>query len=234
MIDPVPPRFPFPPTGRTSTRHRRFLQLAAIAAIGAVLGAGGAGVALAQDGGKPPPVPGKADLKAVEAGTYRADPAHTLVGWRVSHFGFNDYFGVFGDSTGSLQFDPARPAEAKVEITIPVAKVTTANQDLTDHLRKADFFDAATFPTATFVSRRVTGQGPAYDIEGDLTIRGKRLPVTLKATFTGVGVNPMNKAETVGFHATTTIKRSAWGVSYGLPMVSDDVRLDISAAFEKP
>ena len=208
-------------------------RLAAQLLIGAALVGGGLHLAVAQDAGKAPPIPGKADLTAIKAGTYQADPSHTLIGWRVSHFGFNDYFGVFGDASGTLQLDPAKPGAARVEITIPLANVTTASKELTEHLKGADFFEAAKFPQATFVSRTVKGTGPAYEIEGDLTIKGKALPVTLKATFTGVGVNPMNKAETVGFHATTTIKRSAYGVSYALPLVSDEVQLDISAAFEK-
>ena len=208
------------------------LLAAALVTVTALAGAG-LTPASAQDAAKAPPIPGKTDLKAVKAGTYQADPSHTLVGWRVSHFGFNDYFGIFGDSTGQLQFDPAKPTASKVEITIPLGKVTTASAELTEHLKTADFFEVARFPEARFVSRSISGDGPAYDIEGDLTIKGKTQPVTLKATFTGVGVNPMNKAETVGFQATTTIRRSAFGVNYVLPMVSDEVKLDISAAFEK-
>lgn len=208
-------------------------RLATALLVGAALFGASLVPATAQDAGKPPPIPGKEDLKLVKAGSYQADPSHTLVGWRVSHFGFNDYFGVFGDSTGRLDFDPAKPTAARVEITIPVANVTTASKELTEHLKGADFFEVAKFPEAKFVSRAVKGQGPTFDIEGDLTIKGKTLPTTLKATFTGVGVNPMNKAETVGFHATTTIKRSDFGITYVLPLVSDEVRLDISAAFEK-
>ena len=214
-----------------SCRPARRLAVALL--VGSALLGGSLTPALAQDAGKAPSIPGKADLKSIKAGTYQADPSHTLIGWRVSHFGFNDYFGVFGDAAGKLEFDPAKPTAAKVEITIPVDQVTTANKALTTHLKGADFFDVANFPKATFVSRSVKGDGPAYEIEGDLTIKGKALPVTLKATFSGVGVNPMNKAETVGFHATTTIQRSAYGITYVLPLVSDEVRLDISAAFEK-
>ena len=61
------------------------------------------------------------NAKTLTAGTYTADSGHTLIGWRVNHFGFNDYFGIFGDSTGTLTIDPANPAAAKVDITIPVS-----------------------------------------------------------------------------------------------------------------
>ncbi len=56
-----------------------------------------------------PQTPGAVDVTRVTAGTYNTDPGHTLIGWRVSHFGFNDYFGIFGDATGTLVLDPAKP-----------------------------------------------------------------------------------------------------------------------------
>ncbi len=192
---------------------------------------------LAQGG--PPAVPGAMDVARVTAGNYVTDPGHTLIGWRVSHFGFNDYFGIFGDATGTLSLDPKNPNAAKVDITIPVSKVTTASAGLTGHLLragktggKADFFGAS--PTdAKFVSTKVEATGTTAKITGDLTLNGVTKPVVLDATFSGAGANPYSKKETVGFHATTTIKRSEFGVSYGIPIVSDAVSLDISVAFEK-
>jgi polyisoprenoid-binding protein YceI len=70
-------------------------------------------------------------------------------------------------------------------------------------------------------------------INGNLTLNGVTKPVTLDATFVGAGNNPFSKKPTVGFHARTVIKRSEWGITYGIPLVTDEVRLDISVAFEK-
>lgn len=186
-----------------------------------------------------PQLPGVADISRVAAGTYKTDPSHTLIGWRVSHFGFNDYFGIFGDATGTLNIDPAKPNAAKVNITIPVGKLTTANAGLTGHMLapgknggKADFFGAAP-ADAKFVSTKVEASGTTAKITGDLTLNGVTKPVVLDAKFSGAGNNPFNKKATVGFHATTTIKRSEFGVLYGVPAISDDVALDISVAFEK-
>ncbi|MBA4308180.1 MAG: hypothetical protein C0429_15725 [Sphingopyxis sp.] len=186
-----------------------------------------------------PQLPGVADVSRVAAGTYQTDPGHTLIGWRVSHFGFNDYFGIFGDSTGTLTLDPKNPNAASVDITIPVGKVTTASAGLTGHLLragkdggKADFFGPAP-ADAKFVSTKVEASGTKAKITGNLTLNGVTKPVVLDASFTGAGNNPFNKKATVGFHATTTIKRSEFGVSYGIPVVSDEVALDISVAFEK-
>ncbi|MES2336499.1 MAG: YceI family protein [Pseudomonadota bacterium] len=185
--------------------------------------------------------PGSKNPAAVTGGTYTVDPNHTLVGWRVDHLGFNDYFGIFGSVTGSLTLDPKNPNAAKVDVTIPVSKVTTASAGLTAHLLRAgkdggkpDFFGASP-ADAKFVSTKVTATGQTASITGNLTLNGVTKPVTLAATFAGAGKMPagMGGKETVGFHATTVIKRSDFGVTMGIPLVSDEVRLDITAAFEK-
>lgn len=179
--------------------------------------------------------------KTFAAGTYTADSGHTLIGWRVNHFGFNDYFGIFGDSSGTLTIDPKNPAAAKVDITIPVSKVTTASAGLTGHLLKAgengkaaDFFGAAP-ADARFVSTQVTldDDGDEAKVVGNLTLNGVTKPVTLDVELTGAGNNPMSKKATLGFEAETTIKRSDFNINYGIPMVSDEVELEITVAFEK-
>ncbi len=192
--------------------------------------------------GAPPQVPGAQDPSRVTAGTYAADPNHSLIGWEVNHFGFNDYYGLFGDVAGTLVIDPANLLAAKVDVTIPVANVTTASKGLTDHLLRAgkdggkpDFFGPAPAP-ARFVSTAVTvdaKDATKATITGDLTLNGVTKPVTFEAEFTGAGNNPFNKKATIGFEAETSIKRSDFGVNYAIPFVSDEVELDISVAFEK-
>lgn len=189
-----------------------------------------------------PQLPGAKDTARVTAGTYAADSNHSLIGWEVNHFGFNDYYGLFGDVAGTLVIDPANPGAAKVDVTIPVANVTTASKGLTDHLLRAgkdgakpDFFGPAPAP-ARFVSTSVKVDAKDKTkamITGDLTLNGVTKPVTFEAEFTGAGANPFNKKATIGFEAETEIKRSDFGVNYALPFVSDEVELDISIAFEK-
>jgi len=211
--------------------------LAVAAALAFAAGATAFAPALTAQGA--PQLPGAQDPSRVTAGTYSADPAHSLIGWEVNHFGFNDYYGLFGDVAGTLTIDPANPDAAKVDMTIPVANVTTASKGLTEHLLRAgkdgaapDFFGPAPAP-ARFVSTAVKADGMKATITGDLTLNGVTKPVTFEAEFTGAGNNPFNKKATIGFEAETSIKRSDFGVNYGIPFVSDEVELDISVAFEK-
>ncbi|MFM5914673.1 MAG: YceI family protein [Chakrabartia godavariana] len=186
---------------------------------------------LAQNGA--PQLPGQADASRVAAGTYTVDNHHAQIQWTVNHFGFNDYFGIFGQPTGSLTIDPAKPNDAKVSVTIPVTELATSRADLTKHMLTPDFLDAAKFPTATFESTKVIATGNTAKITGNLTLLGVTKPVTLDATFTGAGTNPMTKKATVGFHGTTTLKRSDFGMTKFVPFVSDEVKIAISIAFEK-
>lgn len=217
--------------------NRFAFAAAAAATLAAVTGGIAAAPAIFAQGA--PQVPGVADPERVTAGTYAADPSHSLITFEVNHFGFNDYYGIFGDIAGTLEIDPANLDAAMVDVTIPVASVTTASKGLTSHLLrpgkdggKPDFFGANP-DSARFVSTAVKAEGMMAMITGDLTLNGVTRSVTFEAEFTGAGINPFNKKETIGFEAETEIKRSDFGVSYGIPMVSDEVELDISVAFEK-
>ena len=180
----------------------------------------------------PPALPGANDVTRVTAGTYAVDSGHTQVLFTLNHLGFTEYTGQFTQPTGTLTLDPGRPQNDKVEISFPIDKVSTTVTGLDEHLKKPEFFDATQFPTGKFVSTSVTITGTTAVIAGNLTLKGVTKPVTLQARFIGAGSNPMSKKKTVGFRATTTIMRSDFGISYGLPVVSDKVDLVINAAFE--
>ncbi len=197
-----------------------------------------AAAAIAQ---QPASAPGSKDPAAVTGGTYQVDPNHTLVLWTLDHLGFSPYSGIFGDVTGSLTIDPKQPNKAKVDVTIPVSKVVTASAALTKHLLRPgkdggepDFFGASP-PDARFVSTSVIASGETARINGNLTLNNVTRPVTLDASFYGAGKLPaeMGGKENVGFRATGKIRRSEFGLGFGVPMVGDEVTLDISAAFEK-
>jgi polyisoprenoid-binding protein YceI len=174
------------------------------------------------------------DPAALKAGTYIVESHHTLVQFAVNHFGFNDYFGTFPGATGTMTLNPKSLQSTRLDISVPVATLSTTNATLDGELTSADWFDAAKYPAIRFVSQKVVQTGPrTATISGTITLHGVSQPMTLDATFGGAGVNPMNKAYTAGFKATGTLKRSAFGVSKYVPMVGDDVAISITAAFEQ-
>ena len=183
----------------------------------------------------PTEAPGAPDPSRVLAGTYQVNSNHTQLLFTLSHLGFSEYTGMFTQPTGTLTLDPANPANDRVDVTFPIAKVRTTTPELDEHLQTADFFDAAKYPTAHFVSTKVTviGDGAAT-IDGELTFHGITKPVSLDARFVGAGKGVMGPPNpNVGFAATTTIKRSDWGMNTYIPLISDDVLLTINAAFEQ-
>jgi len=181
----------------------------------------------------PTEAPGKPDPSLVTAGTYKVDPYHTQVIWKVDHMGISPLYGAFGDPSGSLTLDPKNPAAAKLSVTFAMTNLITTTPKLTEHLSGGDFFDIAKFPTATFVSTAVAADGTKAKITGNLTVKGVTKPVVLDAEFYGAGANPMSKKLNIGFKAETKIKRSDFGLGYGVPMVGDEVSLKIVGAFEK-
>jgi polyisoprenoid-binding protein YceI len=169
----------------------------------------------------------------VRAGTYKVEPNHTQVIFTVNHLGFSPYSGVFSNASGTLAFDPAKPEASKLSVTIPIDSVMTTSTKLNGELVDKDWFDAGAYPTATFESTKVTMTGKdSATVAGNFTLHGVTRPLTLKARVYGGGTNTMSGAYTLGFEATGTVKRSAYGVKNYVPMIGDDVALTINGAFE--
>ncbi|MDQ0348471.1 YceI family protein [Ancylobacter vacuolatus] len=179
------------------------------------------------------PMPGTEDVAGITGGSYTVDPDHTQIVWTVDHMGITPLAGMFGASSGTLVLDPTKPEEAKLEITVPISGLRVTSEGFATHLASPELFDAAKFPTASFKSTRVTVEGTDATIEGELTIHGVTKPVTLDTSFFGAGINPMTKAENIGFTATAEIRRSDFGLGFGAPVISDEVALDIVGAFIK-
>ncbi len=174
------------------------------------------------------------DAAKLEKGNFRLDPDHTMILFKANHLGFSTYVGRFNTSSGSLVFDPATPAEAKLDVIIQIPSVDTPSPDLNEALRGADWFDAARFPTARFVSRSITVTNPTTGtITGDLTLRGITAPITLETTFNGGTDNLLTGFYTISFAAKTTFTRSTFGVGSLIPAVADAVTLEIHSEFQR-
>lgn len=206
--------------------HRTHTLLTATALVAAI--------GLSAVAGAHAQVPGSPDTAAVQGGAYAVEPAHTRIQFSVDHLGFSTWYGDFTGASGTLRLDPKAPAASKLSVTIPTASVSTTNTTLDGELKSADWFDAARYPTITFVSTKVTPTGKSTaQVAGDLTFHGVTRPVVLQARFHGAGTNPLSKAYTTGFDVTGKIRRSDFGVTKYVPIVGDEVNLVISGAFER-
>jgi polyisoprenoid-binding protein YceI len=165
------------------------------------------------------------------AGTrsFTVDGVHSKAFFRVMHMGAGQFWGRFNDVSGTFSFDPSNLASAKFDITIAIDSVDSGNGDLDKHLRSPDFFAAKDFPTMTFRSTGLEGASATGGIlKGDLTMKGVTKPVTAKLEFTGM--SDMGRGMKSGFEATFTIKRSDFGITYGVDKgaIGDEVRVTVA------
>jgi polyisoprenoid-binding protein YceI len=167
--------------------------------------------------------------------TYKLDPDHTMVLFSWNHFGFSNPTADLGLGDGTLVFDEQHPAKSSVEVTLPMSKLDTHVAALDSHLKQADFLDADKYPTVTFKSTSVQPLGGhKFKVTGNLTVHGVTKPVVLSATLNKVGVHPMSKAPSIGFDATTSIKRSDFGVGAYVPNVGDQLTIRITTEGSVP
>lgn len=180
---------------------------------------------------------GLASSSAAAVETYTIDPVHSAVGFSIRHF-VAKVPGKFSKFSGTITVDRANPQNSSAEATIDVASVNTDNQKRDDHLRNADFFEVAKFPTMTFksIAWKKTGTD-TFEVTGNLTLKGVSKPVVLKVTSLGFGPG-MGGAMLSGWEATTTINKAEFNLK-DPPMLDaalgDDVTItiNIEAAMKK-
>jgi polyisoprenoid-binding protein YceI len=163
------------------------------------------------------------------------DKGYTAVIFSWSHLGLSRQQARFNAIDGVVDIDPQNPEASKVDITIRTASVQTGIETFDRILRGPDYLDATTYPAITFRSTAVkrTGEVTA-DVTGELTIRGKPVPVVLAVTLNQYGTHPAAAAtptyagkKVAAFSAKTNVSRSAWGMGRGAPLVSDEVDISI-------
>lgn len=169
-----------------------------------------------------------ASLAQAQTVNYAIEPTHTFVTFEAKHFGTSTNRGRFDKKEGMVSID--RTAKTgKVDLTIETGSINTGTLPFDGHLRGKDFFNATEFPTARFVGDKFSfdAAGKVTAVAGNLTLIGKTQPVTLTATNFNCYDNPMLKREVCGGDFETTIQRSAYGMTYGLPGIPDNIRLVI-------
>jgi polyisoprenoid-binding protein YceI len=166
--------------------------------------------------------------------SYTVDPFHTYPNFTVEHWGLSMMHGRFDKTVGKFTFDRAAKT-GSVELTIDAASVSTGDNDKAgrprsrdEHLRAADFFNAAEFPRITFRSTKVGfgGELPS-SVDGTLTILGVSKPVSLTFERFKCGTNPFNKKDRCGGNALLKIKRSDFGMKTAIPAVGDELSLNV-------
>lgn len=172
---------------------------------------------------------------AAQATPWEIDRAHSAAGFAVRHLGVSTVRGAFSNITGTVLIDDADVTKSSVDVTIDVNSINTRVEQRDNHLKSADFFDAANHPNITFKSKKVEGAGDGrLKITGDLTIRGNTREVVLDVE------GPTKVIGTKrGASATTRVNRRdfglVWGrVTEGIAQVGDDVTITIDLELNKP
>lgn len=160
---------------------------------------------------------------------YKIDDAHTHVNFEIGHFGASMNRGRFDAESGTVFYDATNKA-GKVDVTVKTKSLTTGIAAFDKHLKSADFFNVAKYPTMRFVSDQMVFNGDKLvEVPGQLTLMGQTHPVTLKANQFACYQNPMLKAEVCGGDFEAVIDRTQWGMDYlsgkGIP---NEVTLRVS------
>lgn len=174
-----------------------------------------------------------ADVSRIEKGTYVADPTHTAVAARVDHLGFSHTTLRFAKAGGQFTFDPAKPEASTLDVSVQGASLSTDMDARDNELRGAGFFNVLAFPTTHYVATSLVRLDATHArVNGQLTLLGVTRPVVMDITLIGVGTGLANDKR-VGLTGHMQIKRSDFGMKAFLPMVGDDVVIDIDAEFSK-
>ena len=167
--------------------------------------------------------------------SYTIDPTHTATVFTWNHFGFSTPSANFSDIQGEIKVDNDKPEKSTVHVIIPLSSLNTNVKALDEHLKAADFFDAAKYPTITFKSTKVeTKDKKHFKITGDLTVKNVTKPVVLDAVLNKQAEHPMTKQQAIGFNATTSFDRSAFGVGAYVPNVGDKITVNITTEASVP
>jgi len=168
-----------------------------------------------------------ATASAPAAGAFEVDPGHSSVVFRVKHAGAAWFYGTFNQVSGSFTMNGDDPTQSEVSIEIASASIDSNSADRDGHLQSPDFFNAAEFPAITFKSTSIAKSDAGLEITGDLKMVGKTVEVTASAVHVGDGEF---RGKRSGWETTLEIKRSDFGMNYGLEqgVLGDDVRVIIS------
>ena len=165
---------------------------------------------------------------AFAADTYTIEPNHTFPSFEADHMGgLSVWRGKFTKTSGSITLDRAAKT-GSVDIVIDASTLDFGHEKMNEHAKGPDMFDVAKFPTATYKSKSITFKGdvPA-EVNGELTLHGVTKPLTLQINKFKCIMHPMLKKDACGADVVGTFKRDDFGINFGLPNFSPEVKLAI-------
>jgi polyisoprenoid-binding protein YceI len=162
----------------------------------------------------------------VKGASYVVDPTHTFVMYEMGHYGTTTNRGRFSTKDGSIKID-GTGTNGKIDVTMDISSINTGVDLLNRHVLSRDFFNVAEFPTARFVADKIAFSGDKVtEVNGTLTLMGQTRPVTLKASRFNCYLSPLINRQVCGGDFETTVERSNWGITWGIPFgFEDKVRL---------
>lgn len=173
-------------------------------------------------------------------GSWAVDPFHSAILFSIRHLGLAKVRGRFDRFGTTLEVGPTLQ-ETSVAAQIDLASINTNNADRDAHLRSTDFFSIDEHPEMTFVSRGIRPAGETWELQGDITLNGRTRPLNLEVEFNGVQEFPGRNVRHAGFTATGSLRRSEFGIEFGLLPIGmdtlalgDEVKIELDLEFVEP
>lgn len=176
----------------------------------------------------------KTEVVQLKGGQYKLDRAHASLLFKVQHLGLSTYVGRFNDFNASLDFDPENMTASRLDGVIEIASLDINNTALAEDLLSSTWFDAANYPQAIFNTKSVQPKSDTeFEFIGDLNWRGVTKEVSIDGVFHGGASNILTGKYTLGFSATTSILRSDFGMDAYIPIVGDQINIEVYVEFQK-
>jgi polyisoprenoid-binding protein YceI len=176
----------------------------------------------------------KQQVVEIKAGEYKLDKDHAALLFKINHMGFSSYVGRFNDFDVSLDFDPSKIENSRVEAVIDMLSIDVNNPAFAATLKGSAWLDTQNFPQAVFRSLSVEKMhNQLLLVKGELTFLGATKAVTMYVTLNGAANNPLTRKYTLGFAANLRFKRSDFGLKKFIPVVADEVNIEIHSEFQR-
>jgi polyisoprenoid-binding protein YceI len=176
----------------------------------------------------------KQKIVEVQAGEYKLDKDHAALLFKINHMGFSSYIGRFNEFDVSLNFDPNNMESSSIEAVIDMRSIDVNNPAFATTLLGGPWLNTENFPQAVFRSLSVEKiENEQLLVQGELTFLGTTQAVTMMAKLNGAANNPLTRKYTLGFAANLRFKRSEFGLKKFIPVVSDEVEIEIHSEFHR-